>query len=355
MGRAVRVLSLLTLSSMILASLAASASLHPATAAPPAPPPVVLVLVDGLSWEGAEKEPGLHESFRDDAAATLSIVQGSEPPNDPRFGYVFLGAGSRVDTRFLPQRLPADPGRIPGAFDGPASIVHPGSLGDALEQTGVRAVAVGDKARRVAMDSEGDVPVRYGGGAPLDDLETALDDDVGFVAVDAGNPSQAAELVEVARRSGAVVAVASPNGRPEAPNLAPFALVQPETEGGLLYSPTTRTTGLLTNADVAPTLLAILGIPVPPEMGGRVAEVRPGKAQSAEVLERRLWFVEEDRMAKTALVTGATDGVILGTPPSVAAKLSNGPSCVAISAIALARSMGEPPPTAMRPSAPHPR
>jgi hypothetical protein len=286
---------------MILASLAASASLHPATAAPPAPP-VVLVLVDGLSWEEAEKEPGLHEAFRDGAAATLSIVQGSRPPDDLRFGYVFLGAGSRVDTRFLPERLPADPEQVSGAFDGPASTVHPGSLGDALERAGVKAAAVGDKARLVAMDSEGAVPVRYGGGDPLGDLEAALDDDAGFVAVDARNPAQAAELVEAARRSGAVVAVASPNGPPEAPKLTPFALVQPETEAGLLYSPTTRTEGLLTNADVAPTLLAILGVPVPPEMGGRVAEVRPGQAASAELLQRRIWFVEEDGFRVWALV-----------------------------------------------------
>jgi hypothetical protein len=286
---------------MILASLAASASLPQASAAPLATP-VVLVLVDGLSWEEAEEEPGLHEAFQDGAAATLSTAQGTEAPDDPRFGYIFLGAGARVDTRFLPEELPANPGRIPGAFDGPASTIHPGSLGDALEQAGVKVAAVGDKARLVAMDSEGDVPVRYGGGDPLDDLEAALDDDAGFVAVDAGDRSQAAELVETARRSGAVVAVASLNGPPETPKLTPFTLVQPGTEGGLLYSPTTRTTGLLTHADVPPTLLAILGVPVPPEIGGRVAEVRPGQAQSAELLQRRIWFVEEDGFRVWAVV-----------------------------------------------------
>jgi hypothetical protein len=282
----VRVLSLLTLSSILLVSLAASAS-------PPPAPPVVLILVDGLSWEEVEKEPGVQEAFGDGAAATLSIVQGTEAPADPRFGYVFLGAGSRVDTRFLPERLPADPEQVPGAFDGPASTVHPGALGDALEQAGVQAAAVGDPARLVAMDSEGEVPLRYGGGDPLDDLEAALDDDAGFIAVDAGDPSQAAELVESARRAGAAVAVASPNGPTGTPNLAPFAVVGSRAGGGLLYSPTTRTAGFLTNADVGPTLLAALGAPVPPEMAGRVAEVRPGRAESAESLQRRLWFVEE--------------------------------------------------------------
>jgi hypothetical protein len=289
----VRALFLWILSSLFLAALAVSAASPPTIAAQPAHP-VVLVLADDLSWEAVEEEPALQGAFRDGAAATLSTVQGIAPPDDPRFGYVFLGAGSRVDTRFLPAKLPADPARIPGAFDGPASTVHPGALGDALGRGGVQAAAVGDKARLVAMDSEGDVPRSYEGGDPPGELEAALNDDAGFVAVAAGDPTQAAELVEAARSVDAVVAVATPNGSPETPNLAPFALVRPGTEGGLLYSPTTRTEGLLTNADVAPTLLVLLGVPVPPEMSGRVAEVRPGAPESVKLLQRRLWFVEEN-------------------------------------------------------------
>jgi hypothetical protein len=277
---------------LFLAILAVSSP--PSAAAPPRQQPVVLVLVDGLAWETVEREPGLQETFSDGAAATLSTVQGTEPPDDPRFGYVFLGAGSRVDSRFLPTRLPGDPGAIPGAFDRPASTVHPGSLGDALQRDGVRAAAVGDEARLVAMDSDGGVPLRYESRDPLGGLESALNDGAGFVAVDTEDPSQAAELVEAARSTGAVVTVAAPNGPPETPNLTPFALVRPGAEGGLLYSPTTRTEGFLTNADVAPTLLVLLGAPVPPEMSGRVAELRPGGPESAEVLQRRLWFVEED-------------------------------------------------------------
>jgi hypothetical protein len=289
----VRALFLWILSSLFLAALAVSVGFCPPANAAQPTQTVVLVLVDGLSWETVEKEPGLRETFSDGAAATLSVVQGTEPPDDPRFGYVFLGAGSRVDTRFLPERLPAAPGAIPAAFDGPASTVHPGSLGDALQRAEIRAAAVGDRATLVAMDQEGDVPLRYEDGDPLGGLEAALDDGVGFVAVDAEDPAQAAELVEFGRSTGAVVAVAAPNGLPETPNLTPFALVRPGGEGGLLYSPTTRTEGLLTNADVAPTLLALLGAPVPPEMSGRVAEVRPGGPESAEHLQRRLWFVEE--------------------------------------------------------------
>ncbi|MDQ3793076.1 MAG: hypothetical protein M3341_10680, partial [Actinomycetota bacterium] len=288
-----RALSLWILFSLFLAALAVSASIPPAIAAQPAQT-VVLVIVDDLSWEDAEKGPVLHEVFREGAAATLSVVQGTKPPEDARFGYVFLGAGSRVDTRFLPEVLPADPAQIPGAFDGPASTVRPGALGDALERAGVRSAAVGDEARLVAMDSDADVPLRYESGDPLGGLESALNDGAGFVAVDAENAAQATELVQAARRTGGAVAVAAPNGPPETPNLAPFALVRPGSEGGLLYSPTTRTEGLLTNADVAPTLLALLDVEAPPEMTGRAAELRPGESERAELLQRRLWFVAED-------------------------------------------------------------
>ncbi|HEX2183229.1 MAG TPA: hypothetical protein VHH10_13175 [Rubrobacteraceae bacterium] len=288
-----RALLLWILPPLFLAVLAVSSS-HPPVVASPPPRPAVLVLVDGLSWDTTEREPGLEEAFSDGAAATLSVVQGTAPPDDPRFGYVFLGAGSRVDTRFLPEDLPADPARIPNAFDGPAQTVHPGSLGDALEEAGVPAAAVGDRARLVIMTSDGGVRSAYGAEDPIAGLESALQAGAGFVAVDAGDPRRAAELVEAAREAGAAVAVASPNGPPGTPNLTPFVLVQPEGEGGLLYSPTTRTEGLLTNADVAPTLLDVLGVPVPPEMSGRAAEARPGEAESAELLQRRLWFVEDE-------------------------------------------------------------
>jgi hypothetical protein len=288
----VRALFLRILLPLFLAAFAVSAASLPATAEPPQRP-VVLVLVDGLSWEAVESEPGLQETFSDGAAATLSVIQGTAPPDDPRFGYVFLGAGSRVDTRFLPETLPTDPGRIPDTFDGPASNVHPGSLGDALEVAGVQAAAVGERARLVVMDSDGEVPHSYGSEDPVAGLDAALEVGAGLVAANAGDPQQAAELVEAAREAGAVVALASPNGPPGTPNLTPFALARPGNGGGLLYSPATRTQGLLTNADVAPTLLDALGVPVPPEMSGRAAEVRPGDVESAELLQRRLWFVED--------------------------------------------------------------
>jgi hypothetical protein len=63
----------------------------------------------------------------------------------------------------------------------------------------------------------------------------------------------------------------------------------------LLYSPTTRTRGLITNTDVAPTLLARLGVDPPPRMQGQAATTLPGQMASAERLGDRLSFVAEKR------------------------------------------------------------
>ena len=49
-------------------------------------------------------------------------------------------------------------------------------------------------------------------------------------------------------------------------------------------------------------------------------------------------------------ITGATAAVIFGIPPRMAAYCSSDPECVAINAMPLARSIDEPPPTAMMPS-----
>src|SRR4051812_13514325 len=49
-------------------------------------------------------------------------------------------------------------------------------------------------------------------------------------------------------------------------------------------------------------------------------------------------------------MTGATFAVMRATPPSIAAYCCSDPSCVAIRATPLARSMDEPPPNAMIPS-----
>ena len=120
------------------------------------------------------------------------------------------------------------------------------------------------------------------------------------MAVEAGGPEEAGRLSGVAREAGAVVAVASPNPGAGSANLTPFALTG--AGEGLLYSPTTRTRGLISSTDVAPTLLARLGTDPPPEMQGRAASVRPGAVGAAVRLGERLSFVAEGRFSVWLLV-----------------------------------------------------
>ncbi|BBL79896.1 hypothetical protein RxyAA322_17500 [Rubrobacter xylanophilus] len=269
------------------------AALPETAGAAPEPPnrPVVLVLVDGLSWEEVQREPALRSLFEEGAAAVLSTAQGGRP-EAPLAAYLLLGAGSRTDTALLPRELPPEPAEAARTISARVPSVRPGSFGEALKRAGVRAAAVGTEARAVVMDRGGRVPLLYGGEEPVHELGAALAAGARFVAVAAEDPAEAGRLVEAAAGKGALVAVASPNAPPGAANLTPFAV---SGRRGLLYSPSTRTAGLVAGQDVAPTLLARMGLEVPPAMQGRPAEVRPGSPEDARRLAERLSFVAEER------------------------------------------------------------
>ncbi len=261
----------------------------PLSAAPEKP--VALVLVDGLTWSEVEDEPALRRTFESGAVANLSTAQG-QTPEDPRFGYLFIGAGARVDTAVLPEKLPRDREKLSGAFSGPASTIRPGALGETLSRAGIRAAAVGKDAELVIMDEEGKTPRTYDTGGPTSGLKSALADGAGFVAVDAAGPEEAGRVSKAARKAGAVVAIASPNAPAGTGDLTPFVLDGPE---GVLYSPTTRTETLISDADVAPTLLSHLGVESPEGMQGRSATVRPGTQEATKRLGNRLAFVADER------------------------------------------------------------
>jgi len=272
-------------------------------------PPVVLLLVrDGLSWESAETS-GLATVFEDGATATVSVAQGPAP-KDPRLGYVVLGAGSRVDTSLLPEGLPTDRSKIPGAFDGSAATIQLGALGDALSKADIQRAAVGESAALMVMDSRGRVPNVYTGD-PKRDVQKALRRGAEFVAVEAPDVPTAAGVAKAVGDFGGTVAVTAPNAPPDEANLTPFAVSGPK---GVLYSPGTRTTGLLSNEDLAPTLLDRLGVQTPPEIAGRVAVVKRQTAVDPATLQDRLAFVDEERTTVWTLLIGALAVVlILGT------------------------------------------
>jgi hypothetical protein len=70
------------------------------------------------------------------------------------------------------------------------------------------------------------------------------------------------------------------------PRLTPVILADPGIKSGLLTSATTRTPGLIANLDIAPTLYAWNGKPVPPEMTGHPLAFAPSADPLADL--RRL-------------------------------------------------------------------
>lgn len=287
---------------LLLAALAPSAAATPDR-------PAVLILVDGLSWADVEQTPSLNSFFESGAAANVSTAQGAAPA-DPGFGYVFIGAASRANTAVLPDTLPESRAAVTRAFRGPARTVRPGSFGEVLARADLRAAAIGERAALVVMDREGRVPLLYGAAKPADRLEQAVSEGADLVAVQAAGAREAGELAGEARRLDAVVAMASPNAPEGSPNLTPFAL---GGQTGLLRSASTRTTGLILNSDIAPTLLAQLGVSPPPEMEGRVAADRPGTVERAERMESRLSFV-----AERFRVWGAVAGIMAAAGAALA-------------------------------------
>ena len=264
--------------------------------------PVVLVLVEGLTWEKVQENPSLEETFDVGAVANLSTSQGAEAPA-PRTAHVLLGAGSRADTSLLPGNLPPGTTDPAGAFTGPVSSIRPGLLGETLANEEVTTAAIGERAKLVVMDREGRVAGDYYSTKPVGSVGSALAEGVEFVAVEAGSSEEAARISGLARSAGATVAVAAPVPPSGLANLTPFVLTGPGE--GLLYSPTTRTRGLLSSSDVAPTLLGRLGIDVPPGMQGRDATVRPGTTGDAVRLGERISFVAEERFVAWLIIGAA--------------------------------------------------
>jgi hypothetical protein len=107
------------------------------------------------------------------------------------------------------------------------------------------------------------------------------------------------------------VLVVSPVAASASPELAVAVLRAPGVRGGLLRSATTRRDGYVQLADVAPTVLALLGEDQPDEIEGRAMQVRPGSGR--------------DRIAKLAAeatAAGFRDDLMPIVVPAVIAALA---------------------------------
>ena len=252
-------------------------------------------LAEPPALERLAQAPGL------DAFGFMSAIQGSYAPEQV---FLDMSAGARTTTSLYDDDVPLDmqlqpDGRISSwkliagrAADAPADIV-PGLLASTVRGAGGHVGYAGPRASRnreaaVAADRAGKVE-RVSLTAP-DAIAAAARrlwrrSDL-LVAKLAPGPPGIGQLrgVLTARRSQDLVLVI------QDPSHITRRLVAMGTaglEGGTtLYSGSTRTEGVVSSTDVAPTVLERLGIDVPKDMSGKAIEAR-GDASPADLSELR--------------------------------------------------------------------
>jgi hypothetical protein len=184
------------------------------------------------------------------------------------------------------KRAEAAPGDVlPGLFASTLEkaghrVAYAGVVG--FEQT--EAAVAADRAGRVEKVSLGTI-----GTFPQRTLDLWRGSDV----VVARFPPDAAGLealdrIVAAREPGDLIYAirAPPAGRVR---LLPTGMLGPGFRARVLYSPTTRRTGLVAVTDMAPTVLDYLGVKIPKQMEGRVIEARPdGNAEDVRARMARL-------------------------------------------------------------------
>jgi len=231
----------------------------------------------------------------------MSSIQGSYTPEQ---AFIDMSAGARTTSSLYDAEVPTDLRLEPGgrmsswdvitdrAAGAPADIV-PGLLGSTVRAAGGRVGYAGPRAARnreaaVAADREGRVervalatPERVGDVARALWARTDL-----LVAKLAPGPPGRGQLTGLlaARRAGDLVLVV------QGPSHITRRLVAAGTaglDGGTtLYSDSTRTEGVVSSTDVAPTVLERLGLEIPDEVSGKPIEAR-GDATPAALSKLR--------------------------------------------------------------------
>ena len=125
---------------------------------------------------------------------------------------------------------------------------------------------------------------------------------------------------------GRAVVVITPSTPPRSPHLGVAALRAPGVERGLLQSPSTGRAGLVTLADVGPTVLALLGVPRPAAMEGRAFETaEEGPVSLAGLVEADEESRLRDRLVDTVTRRFVAACVLLALAGVAALILRRGP------------------------------
>ena len=245
--------------------------------------------------ERLAQTPGL------DAFGFMSAIQGSYTPEQT---FLDMSAGARTTTSLYDEDVPTDlqlqpDGRISSwelivdrAAGAPADVV-PGLLASAVQAGGGHVGYAGPAAARnreaaVAADREGRVE-RVALAQPQHVAAAALrlwrNTDLVVAKLAPGPPGigQLRGILDARRAQDVVLVIQDPSHITRRLT----AMGAAGLEGGTtLYSDSTRTEGLVSSTDVAPTVLERFGVDIPDEMSGKVIEAR-GDATPEELSELR--------------------------------------------------------------------
>lgn len=252
--------------------------LAPASAvAQDGPSVTIAVLPYGTAVEEIAAIPGMTPGI-------LSAGLGSVPVAQT---YLDIGQGNRVSERLYERELPRlyfRDGRIPArlwertlerAESAPANIV-PGLLAATLAEAGVSVLAEADSglATLIAVDRDGTAAV-------LDGAACQASCGPGLSVVRA-RLAELPALVHSLEGDDLLIGIAA--GQRAEQQLLPTGVAGEGFGDGSLTSASTRTDGVVTATDIAPTVLERFGVQVPDEVNG--SEITAGAAQSgAEVAE----------------------------------------------------------------------
>ena len=268
---------LLLLVAVLLAALATPASAQAA-------PEVVVVGVTGLRWSDVGPDTPVLQSLADGGAVGVLSVKAVPALTCAADGWLTLGAGTRAQA-------------FPAQGDGRCAAVPLAGLdeqvrrnADTLDGAGVgalrdvlgpRAVADGAGARlALGLPAGQDITPRQ--SLRLVDLG-ALPADPGPDDLRAVDRALAAQLQDLPSSADVlVVGVGEPQGDGTA-DLAVAVAAGPSFDRGALRSASTRRAPYVQLVDVAPTVLALLGEPVPEVMDGEPWQVR-GPAPAVDEL-----------------------------------------------------------------------
>ena len=274
-----------------------------------------------LAFLPAESDEGLLERFEHDGylvGVTSPTVGGFSPVQM----YLDIGQGARVSTRTYDAPVPElrlrEDGTIAGwrealarAEDAPGDV-QPGLLGELagrVAYAGVEGLTHDEAA--AAADRSGRVDTVALG--PAEDLPTRveqllLEHDLVVTRLPAEDGLRALDRIGT---DGLVIVVRAPVPGPLL-QLPTGLSLEPDGDGQLISSRTTRRDGMVAAPDYAPTVLDWLGKEAPDAMDGRLIEPAEGSWEDAQSLVDRLAHIKGRRGPALRLALGVWLLVLAG-------------------------------------------